>query len=284
MASVGKGLEYKGKDLPEEAITTNEHKFPTSVQGLARFKEGVDLTGIPSVVYMSLSPDLIRRPGLGTQRGIPQILLNYVRVSLGPWRLKALIDHEGHPVTSSYLVVRPKANDWSLELLWGLLNSPFANAYAYCNSIERHNLTGMIRFLPLPVCEASSLDHLNSLVKKYFQLFRPEGKLFCLDGDNNLSAQQMLSIDAEVMRLYDLPPRLERQVLDFFAGWKRPGVHFDFQRYFPPNFDSWIPLHEYLSEEYQRSTVSFVNKWVEETRSPEIIKALEVATEAFKEE
>jgi hypothetical protein len=94
----------------------------------------------------------------------------------------------------------------------------------------------------------------------------------------------MLSIDAEVMRLYGLPPRLERQVLDFLAGWKRPGVHFDFWRYFPANFNSWIPLYEYLSEEYQRSTVSFVSKWVEETRSPEIIEALEVATEVFKGE
>ena len=284
VARVGKGLEYKGIDLPEGVITTSERKFPTSVQGYTRFKEGVNLTETPSVVYMSLDPILIRRPGLGTQRGIPQILLNYARVSIGPWRLKALIDREGHPVTSSYLVVRPKAKDWSLEALWGLLNSPFANAYAYCNSMERLNLTGMIRGLPLPACEVSSLDHLGSLVAKYFRLLWPEGKLFCSEVDDNLAAQQMLSIDAEVMRLYDLSPRWERQVLDFFAGWKRPGVHFDFRRYFPPDFDSWIPLHEYLSEEYQRSTVSFVNKWVEEVRSPEIIKAFKAAEEAFKED
>ena len=36
----------------------------------------------------------------------------------------------------------------------------------------------------------------------------------------------MLQIDAEVLRLYDLPPRLERQILDLFAGWERQGVPF----------------------------------------------------------
>lgn len=283
VAKVGKGLEYRGRDLPQDAVAISERKFPGGVRGYARFTEGVRLAETPAAVYMSLDPLVIRRPGLGTQVGIPQILLNYARVSLGPWRLKALIDREGHPVTSSYLVVRPKTKDWSLEALWGLLNSPFANAYAYCNSMERLNLTGMIRTLPLPPCEVSSFDRLSNLVVKYFTLFSSQGEVLWSEVNGKLSEQQMLAIDAEVMRLYDLPPRLERQVLDFFAGWKRPGLQFDFWRYFPPEFDSWIPLHEYLSEEYQRSTVSFVRKWVEEVRSPEIIKALEKATEVFKE-
>jgi hypothetical protein len=94
----------------------------------------------------------------------------------------------------------------------------------------------------------------------------------------------MLTLDAEVLRLYNLPPRMERQLLDLFTGWERMGVDFNFVAYFPADFESCIPLHEYLSEEYQRSTVSFVNKWVEEVRSPQIIKALEAAEEAFKED
>jgi len=86
------------------------------------------------------------------------------------------------------------------------------------------------------------------------------------------------------MHLYDLPPRFERQVLDLFNGWQRNGVGFKFEHYFPKDFESWIPLHEYLSENYQRSTVSFISKWVEDVRSPEIIKAFKTAEEAFKED
>ena len=101
--------------------------------------------------------------------------------------------------------------------------------------------------------------------------------------DAKEAKRRMLAIDAEVMRLYDLPPKLEWQVLNLFDGHKRKGVDFDFDRYYPEGFESWIPLHEYLSEEYQRSTPSFVKKWVEEVRSPELIKALEIAMEAFEE-
>jgi hypothetical protein len=71
-------------------------------------------------------------------------------------------------------------------------------------------------------------------------------------------------------------------LLDFFYEYPRKGVDFKFDRYYPEGFDSWIPLHEYLSEEYQRSTPSFVNEWVEKNRSPEVIRALEIAVEAFK--
>lgn len=93
----------------------------------------------------------------------------------------------------------------------------------------------------------------------------------------------LLLIDAEVLRLYDLPPRMEKRVLDMFQGVQRKGVDFEFTGYYPEGFESAIPLHEYLSEEYQRSTVDFVEKWVEENRSAQINEVFERALEAFGE-
>lgn len=284
IAYVGKGLEYKGKDLPVSTITVSEGKFPRAVRGYARFEERIRLTETPKTSYMSLNPEVIRRPGLGLQSGISQILLNYARVSVGPWRLKALIDREGHPATSNYLLIRPKTEMWSLEAIWAILNSPFVNAYAYCNSLERDNLVKMVRSIPLPECDTCSLRHLGDLVKDYFALFAYAGMTLRRIVNEEEDRKQLLAIDAEVMRLYDLPPRLERQLLDLFDGWERKGVDFRFTGYFPKGFESFIPLHEYLSEEYQRSTVSFVSNWVEEVRSPEVIKALEKAVEIFKED
>jgi hypothetical protein len=77
---------------------------------------------------------------------------------------------------------------------------------------------------------------------------------------------------------------MEKRVLDLFQGVQRKGVDFEFKGYYPEGFESAVPLHELLSEEYQRSTVSFVKKWVEENRSPEVIKAFEVAVDAFQDE
>jgi hypothetical protein len=128
------------------------------------------------------------------------------------------------------------------------------------------------------------MDRLGSLVQRYFRLYTEDGKSLKHDVTANEPRDRLVAIDAEVMRLYDLPPRLEKQVLDLFTGWNRPGVDFELDRYFPEGFQSCIPLHEYLSEEFQKSTADFVKRWVDETRSPELIEALRTATESFKEE
>lgn len=280
----GKGLEYKSKEnLPVNSETVSTREFGGSVRGYAKFDKEIRITETPNLYWMNLADEVIRRPGHGKITGIPQILLNSAPVSRGPWRLKALMDRQGHSVTSSFIAIRPKKREWSLEVLWAILNSPLANAYIYCYGTKR--LVGVTRILSLPIPNMNENDSssLSKLVQDYFKIFRQKREFLQSEIDAKEVKQKILAIDAEVMRIYNLPPRLERQVLDLFDGWQRNGVDFKFERYFPKDFESWIPLHEYLSEDYQRSTASFVTKWVEEARSPEIIKAFKAAEEAFKE-
>ncbi len=294
IADVGQGLTYRSepkegekydseKHLPPNAQTISERRFKGSVRGYSGYRADIKLTETPKPVWMNLDETVISRSRWGTEVGTPQVIANYVRVGNGPWRLKGFIDRKGHPITSNFLVVRPKKSEWSLEALWAIVNSPFANAYAYCHSLERNNQTGMMRSIPIPNCTSLSLGQLDYLVKDYFALYASQGKILQSEVDPKEAERRLLAVDAEVMRLYDLPPKLERQVLDLFAGDQRKGVDFKFKRYYPEGFDSWIPLHEFLSEEYQRSTPSFVNEWVEKNRSPEVIKALKSAVEAFED-
>lgn len=88
---------------------------------------------------------------------------------------------------------------------------------------------------------------------------------------------------AEVLHLYELPPRLERQVLELFAGWRRQGVPFDFERYFPADFEPCFPLHMYLSESYQRSTAGALRARYQPVTDPAILAALERAMQDFEE-
>lgn len=90
-------------------------------------------------------------------------------------------------------------------------------------------------------------------------------------------------MDAEVLQLYDLPPRLERQLLDLFAGEKRPGVPFHVDRYFPEGFEPFFPLHVYLSEDYQRSTAGALRARHKPVTDPAILAALEHALQTFGE-
>ena len=286
MASIadgGQGLIYKGKkDLPNGAKTFDKKKFAGGVKGYALFDRHLLLHGLPDEYWMNLAPEVIRRPVCGVGTGKPRILMNYARVGSGPWRIKALIDQEGRPVTSRFLAFQIKDDNWSLYALWAVLNSPLSNAYMYCNSMERDNLAGTVRAIPIPLCEKSSIEKVEGLVGEYFAMMKKKTSQFGVDVQDK-AKHLLLSIDAEVMRLYDLPPKMEKRILVLFQGVRRKGVDFEFKGYYPEGFESAVPLHEYLSEEYQRSTVVFADEWVKKHRSPEINEVLRTATEAFEE-
>ena len=280
----GKGLEYKSeKNLLPNIKTKSKHRFKGAVQGYDKAGGKSKLTGTPELTWMNVDDKTLRRVGQGKATGKPRIILNSAPVGRGPWRLEVQIDDRGRAITSSFIAVQPTLAGWSFEALWAVLNSPLANAYIYCHANKW--LIGVKRILklPIPAVGNKELCYLQNLVQDYFSLDASQGKILQPEVDSNEAEQRMLAIDAEVMRLYDLPPKLERQILDLFESWERKGVDFKFDRYYPEGFESWIPLYEYLSEEYQRSTPSFVNEWVEKNRSPEVIRALKAAVEAFEE-
>ena len=145
-AEIGKGFEFLSKNdpqFPEGAITESNTPHNGLVEGFARLRKTLQTHQQPDKTWLNLDPSVIRRPGHGTTTGIPQIVLNYARVSRKSWRLKAFLDREGHPVTSRFLVIRPHDKPWPLEALWGICNSPFANAYSYAFSTKRDVLGGV---------------------------------------------------------------------------------------------------------------------------------------------
>jgi hypothetical protein len=65
----------------------------------------------------------------------------------------------------------------------------------------------------------------------------------------------LVEIDAIVLSGYDLRPRLERELLNRFAGEPRPApVRFD--RYYPEDFVPAIPLRRFISNEFQASSAN----------------------------
>ena len=83
---------------------------------------------------------------------------------------------------------------------------------------------------------------LTSLVTEYL----------CLNEEPlDVGAEALLKrIDATVLAAYDLPPRLERQLLERFRQGERQVPH-SWSHWFPENFTPFVPLAEYLSNEYE---------------------------------
>ena len=94
----------------------------------------------------------------------------------------------------------------------------------------------------------------------------------------------LLEMDAAVLHAYDLPPRLERQLLDLFAGVPRKGVGCTFTGYYPPGFSSCLPLHLLLSERFQRAAADVTSDRFKPGHSVHVRQALAAATADTNEE
>jgi N-6 DNA methylase len=294
IAKISKGLDYKSS-----VRSISRTRFPGAVQGFAhvayegrsgdhslrrRREPAVMIHQLPPLRWMSLASDAIATARSGRITDIPQVLVNYVRVSRGPWRLKAFLDEKGHAVTSAFLTVRPDSEDYSLLFLWALCNSPIANAYVYSHTMKRHVLTGVFRRVPLPQATRSQIERVEDAARAYLQELKGASERPLLsDLDENEARKLLLRLDSEVLRLYGLPPRLERQLLDLFRGQQRPGVPFAFDQYFPEDFEPCFPLHVYLSELYARSTADRLAERHRNATSPVLLEALRNAVEAFEE-
>lgn len=283
-AMIGQGLFYKGRDLPAGVITYQKTKFKGLTKGFAKLSSNLRITDIPEIYHLNLDETVVDRFVRSKETGVSQLLINYAPVGEGgPWRIKAFIDDKGRPFTNRFLCVRPKLSIWSLHVLWAILNSPFANAFLYSRTSKRDIQKGNLETLPLPQINESKFASLERTVKDFFEL-NQSNEFF---GDPNApkkAKQKLLEIDAIVMQLYDLPPKYEKQILDLFYEFQREGVDFEFRGYYPKDFESCIPLHEYISEEYQRSTAAFADEWVKKQHSERITKILKNATEAFDED
>jgi hypothetical protein len=212
------------------------------------------------------------------------VRVHYERVSRGPWRLKAFVEEEGRAVTGLFLTVRPTSEQHSIFFLWALCNSPLANAYVHSHMVKGRALIDVLRRVPLPRATRLQIERVEDAARAYLrELTGPSGGPLMRPRDEEEARRLLLQVDAETLRLYGFPPRLERRLLDLFRGHQRPGVPFTFDRYFPDDFEPCFPLHVYLSEAFARSTADSLAARHHNVTSPALLEALRNAVDAFEE-
>jgi len=161
--------------------------------------------------------------------------------------------------------------------LWALMNSPVANAFAYCNSGKRDILVGTMRKMPVPHWSAAHAARIEQAAQRYRELATSTGPLYQTEATPEGVHRALLEMDAAVLQAYDLPPRLERQLLDLFTGVERKGVGCTFNGYYPPGFSSYLPLHLVLSERFQRAAADVTGDRFKPGQSAHVREALVAA-------
>ena len=180
--------------------------------------------------------------------------------------------------------MRPIDSALPLEFPWALINSPVGNAYAYCHLGKRDILVGAMRKMPVPRAAPGDVQRVVDAARSYLDTFREANAFMRPEPDPAVAKQTLLRMDAEVLRLYNLSPRLERALLDLFAGEERKGVGCKLDGYFPADFKPYVPLHEYISDEYRRATSGEMRRRYQPVRSHATLTALERTAELFAQE
>jgi hypothetical protein len=225
-------------------------------------------------VYLSTIPEHRRGGALSYPWALPKVVANAATLSRGAWRLAAFSDMNGLLCSQRFHGIWPKESQW-LAPVEAILNSPIANAFVMSFEGKRDIKKSTLERLPVPWLSSSDADRLGALVRELRDHLAPDdAELLNQAAWERKARNLILRIDAEILRLYDLPPRLEKALLECFQGEQRR-VPFPFTGYYEVEFSPQLPLWMLTSTEFTRCNGSFLRERVPKITDPSLVAALE---------
>lgn len=278
-ADIHRGVEYNIPISAKNAAANRAKVFSSAPKngfkaGLEKAEGALTQYSILKKTYMRIAPQLMRGRSYRLPWQEPKILVNAARKSRGPWRLVAAIDSKGLLAYQRLHAVWPKSHEYIYPLL-AILNSPIANAFAYSKEGNRDNRISTLKDIPTPDLHAMDSRALNLAVQGLLKCVSVSRKSIQID-DANLR-DLLLCVDAELLRLYDLPPVLERELLEVFQGYRRPGLIY-FEGYYPQGFEAYLPLHRLVSKEFELASADNILRTLKPIDDKVIHQALGLAS------
>jgi hypothetical protein len=237
------------------------------VEGYGRVQKDFSAFSAPKTTYMKLPHAVVSGEAFRFPWGDPKIVVNSHRTGRSPWRLAAFVDEEKRYCSQSFLCLWPKQDGYPLEVFAAIVNGPVANAFVTSRDLRQDNRVETVREIPLPELPLPDQQSIVDLVRHYMELGR---KIF--ESEEKIK-DLLLQIDALVLKGYNLPPRLERILLDRFQGHQR-NVSCHFTEYYPESFVPTIPLGLYVSPEYKKHDAKYFIDNIPQITDPAILKAL----------
>ena len=255
VAEVYRGIEWN-IPLTENGIETGNRSQLVKNRPTEGYKLGVapktdfKMFEQPATAYLNFRPELQKGGPWRHPWDKPKAILNKAARSRGRWRMAAFPDNIGLACYQTYFGVWSKANAWDEWSLSAVLNSPVANAFVATREGKTDVTKETLMLIPVPLITEAQRIRLRELIKEY-QTLTSSIPLESVRGDAEALLKQ---IDATVLSGYRMPPRIERQLLDFFRDQDRPIKH-SFSEYFPEDFSMYFSLADYLSPDFSSATV-----------------------------
>lgn len=245
IADIHRGVEWRTPITRGHVRSESRNGFKLGVAPSTKFNAFQK----PQLKYLDMRQNEQRRNAWQYDWVRPKAIMPKARVSRGRWRIAAFADREGITCHHTFYGVWPKNQQYDEVLLAAILNGPVANAFVALREGSRDVTAEVLRLVPVPTFSPVSRARLHELVGRY------ETSIQSMPLDSPENPEQLLKeIDAVVLDAYRIPPRLERQILDFFNDNDRKVSH-PFTNYFPATLDVFVHLSDYISPRFARTTV-----------------------------
>jgi hypothetical protein len=170
-----------------------------------------------------MDPQLMYREAYKLPWDKPKVITNAARPSRGHWLIAGAIDEQGLVCTQSYHGIWP-TGFVPIEVIAVVINSPVTNAFLSVHRTSRHNQIRILQQVPIPNFTRSQIRLLVSLVREYMAVReqwrdQPDNSQYLERSAHGIMRQ----IDVELLHAYNLPMDLERELVNYFEGYKRPG-------------------------------------------------------------
>jgi len=270
VATLHRGVEWQPPFDETKYISKVEK--PGFRKGFYRVDETLMAFQPPATHYLSFRKKDQRGNAFDYRWEECKVFINAATVSRGAWKIAAFADLEGNCSSQNFTALWPNSN-YSVRVIAAILNGPVANAYLACSENKIHNRKKTVQQIPVPNLTPAQVESLSRAVDVYQELW--SGDSFELEPADltAMARSSLLEIDAILLRAYNLPPRLERELLDFFRGYHRR-VPFDFTEYYPANFGPNIPLWMYLTSDFANCNSKFLLDSIPKIDDPALVDAL----------
>ena len=223
LATIHRGIEYNvafDRNRADLVATVARRGFQ---MGIHKTDDSIEPFFVMSSVFLNTLPELLKGTAIEHPWAEPKLIVNTARRSRGPWSLTAAIDMSGLVCYQNAHGVWPDP-EFAIELAAAVLNGPVANAYIDEFEGKRDVRIVTLKDIPVPRFEGTMRETIVSLVKEYQRCrYRWSSGEMRADRALRLCNRLLRLIDLLVLRAYDLPPNIERQLLAHFTGCKRIG-------------------------------------------------------------
>jgi hypothetical protein len=214
--TIHRGIEWKSA---QETAWSTQH--------LAGYRRGLHTARharqfvAPKAVWLDCRPERLLYRAIELPWEQPKLVVNAGRLSRGPWRIAASVDHYGMVCSQQFFGLWPRDFPSDIQLLTfaAILNGPVANAFLALHSPANRLRISAVGEIPVP---SAPPYRAGELVAEYVGLLKNPP---ALHQDTERLEALLTQIDAAVLGAYDLPPRVEHQLLEHFRGAERPVLH-----------------------------------------------------------